>query len=211
MDRSQLTEHTRYHTLNGAPNDYVEFGCGAPDKALGACEIVNMNFNNSESDNANIHDESHPGISSPANQSLRQSLYIAALDRYLGIRGLISPVYDEKYDLHYDFLIEHSQRLIKVFKSLDAEEMSKYEEANAHYDPIFILDSELLEKTECPGCGDLHVNIESDEIVEAAINTGALLYHQERLWRLSPDEDSENVWERLEPIDSCRVNAPRLD
>ena len=206
MDRSQLTEHSRYHTLNGAPNDCVEFACGSPDKALGACEIENMNFNNSESDNANVNDESHPGISSPANQSLRQSLYIAALVRYLGIRGLISPIYDEKNDLHYDFLIEHSQRLIRVFKSLDVEEMSKYAEANGDYVPILIIDTEHLKKTECSG--KLRVDIESDEIVEAAINTGALLYHQERLWRLSPDEDADNVWERLEPIDSCRVNTP---
>jgi hypothetical protein len=177
---------------------------GVPGKASGACEIEDMNFNNSESDN----DQSHLGISSPANQSLRQSLYIAALDRYLGIRGLISPVHDKKNDLHYDFLIEHSQRLIKVFKSVEAEEIAKYAEANADTDPIFIIDTELLGETWRAGCEKLPMDIESEEIVEAAINAGALLYHQERLWQPSPDEDTENSWEPLEPFERSRcINA----
>ena len=206
MDRSELTEHSRHHTLNGAPNDCVEFACGAPDKALGACDIANMNFNNSENDEATVNDA--PGISSPANQSLRQSLYIAALDRYLGIRGLISPVYDEKYDLHYDFLIEHSQRLIKVFKSVEAEEIAKYAEANADSDPIFILDTEYLGETWRAVCEKLPMDIESEEIVEAAINAGALLYYQDRLWQPTPDEDTDKSWDPLEPFERSRcINA----
>ena len=107
------------------------------------------------------------GLSSPANNFLRQSLYIAALDRHLGIRGLISPVTDDESGLNFDFFCPTTGTLIKVFKSLDQDAISRYQE-NHREKNIVIVDAVALEQVECDECGDMHPNWESKELYAVA-------------------------------------------
>ncbi|HEY3899600.1 MAG TPA: hypothetical protein VGM54_13350 [Chthoniobacter sp.] len=128
------------------------------------------------------YDNRTAGLSSPANNSLQTSLYIALLDRYLGIRGLVSPVVDEDAKLDYDFFHPKSGRVIKIFKSLQPEEIEKYA-ISGREENIFIVDAVALDSTTCEGCGEPQPDIDSEELIEAAVVLNAYLYFDDTLNR----------------------------
>lgn len=149
-----------------------------------------MNFDNNRA----------AGLSSPANNSLQQSLYIAALDRYLGIRGLISPVTDEDTGLACDFFCPSTGTVIKIFKSLDEGTIFRYEQGRRERS-IFIVDAHALETTECDECGDKHPNWESEVLRTAATILDAYLYLDDELFSFNPEECE---WEPIIPVERRR-------
>lgn len=149
-----------------------------------------MNFDNNRA----------AGLSSPANNSLQQSLYIAALDRHLGIRGLISPVTDEDTDLDYDFFCPDTGTVIKIFKTIDQDIISRHEQGRREK-TIFIVDAVALETTECDECGDKHPNWESEVLHTAATILDAYLYLDDELFSFNPEECE---WEPVMPVERSR-------
>ena len=137
------------------------------------------------------------GLSSPTNQSLQQSLYIAALDRHLGIRGLISPVTDTSTGLDYDFFDSEGEQLIKIFKSLAAEDLVKYEEGRPEIDPLYIIDGTGLTAGLCKDCGQMHPSLQSKGLTDAALVFDALLYADDQLWEFCEEDHS---WVPITPI-----------
>lgn len=138
------------------------------------------------------------GLSSPANQSLMHSLYVAALDRHLGIRGLISPVTDNVSGFEYDFFHPASGRLIKIFNSLDDHIIEKYCGAIPEPHPIFIVDNDTI-------LGDDKWNSAIDKFLgDAVIRLHALQYLNDMLLEHFVDEDEEDDWEIITPIERAR-------
>jgi hypothetical protein len=147
-----------------------------------------------------MNNERFSGLSSPANSSLQQSLYIATLDRYLDIRGLISPVIDDSSGLDYDFFHAESGAVIKILKSLGHEITSRYE-AGRHKNSIFIVDAVALEQDDCDDCGGTHPNLESEVLHTAATVLDAFLYLDDELYMFEP-EGCE--WDVVIPVERRR-------
>ena len=168
-----------------------------------------MNTANEGSEKAsNSSNNTLNGISSPANASLQQSLYIAALDRYLGIRGLVSPVTDTNSGLSYDFYHPASGRLIKVFKALSSKHLAEYEQSRPTADPLYIVDGIALEDSECPGCGEMHANFASEDLADALLVFDVLVYADDLLWQF---DDEEEEWEPMIPVERSRCMGALLD
>jgi hypothetical protein len=146
-----------------------------------------MNFN---------HDRA-AGLSSPANNSLQQSLYIAALDRHLGIRGLISPVTDDTTGLDYDFFCPSTGAVIKIFRSIDQNTIAQYE-VGRREKSIFIVDAVALEQDDCD---DTYPNLESGILHTAATVLDAFLYLDDELYIFEP-EGCE--WDVVIPMERSR-------
>src|SRR4051794_10963757 len=111
--------------------------------------------------------------------SLRQSLYIAALDRQIGLRGFIPAVTDAVGNLTYDFYHAKSGRFVKVFNDLDAKEMARYEEFRPDPAPIYIVD------------GDQRP-FSSRQLSDAIMRFHVLLFKDETLWEWEDDK-----WTRI--------------
>ncbi len=199
MDRNTLIEHSLHHTLNGAPSGCVEVACGAFGNTSGACDFKNMNFNTSQHNQATTDphagtDECHAGDSTLAKQTLRQSLYIAALDRYLGIRGLISPFHDAKSGLSYDFFHPESKQLVKIFTTLEPAELLRYPEAHCRDNTLYIIDAENFASRMRRGS---RVIMNDESLVKAAKRANALIYHKDCFWREYDGGDAAVHWDPL--------------
>src|SRR4051812_43732637 len=100
------------------------------------------NSNSGAGEANNSSNETQSSISSPPNQSYRLSLYIAALDRFLGLRGLVWPVTDDVNGttLTFDFYHPEDRSLVKIFQTLAPEEVARYKGYYQDHDVIFLFD-----------------------------------------------------------------------
>ena len=180
--------------------------CRVTRTTRNAC-IAATNMNNSNNNGndgaANSSNNLQRGLSSPANDSLQQSYYIAALDRYLEMRGLVSPVIDKQSDYvyTYDFLHVESGTVVKIFKQLDDREMSRYSNRADDRVTCFILDATYF-------CGDLSdyvvgaaINNVVPEALEAAANLRAYIFFEGVLWELSEQPEGEWEWKQVIPVE----------
>ena len=144
------------------------------------------------------------GIHSPANQSYRQSLYVAAIAETLGYKGLASPVVDVRDGVEYsfDFYQPEDRALIKVFKGFDEQEYCAYRQHDAL--PILIFDSEsILSRVEVREFGPVHTNvlIIGEEVAKQIYrHPFTYIYHDGSLWGYAADIEIEWVWERMVPV-----------
>jgi len=162
--------------------------CIVLSMTLDACEQIKM-----------INDK-FSGLSSPANNSLQQSLYIAAIDRYLGIRGLISPITDEDAGLDYDFFHPDTGRVIKILQSIDQDTIMRYEKGRRE-NAIFIVDALALEHVECDECTRLHPDVESEELSALALALNAYLYVEDELFEFAA---LEREWDLVLPVERMK-------
>ena len=110
----------------------------------------------------------------------RASLYIVALDRYRGIRGLIYPYQDNDGYL-FDFYAPRARRSIKVFTEINEAEIERYTNHPKRKKIIFIIDlTGLLKK---PLAAMLNRTI-PQPILESAAKLGAFLFAEEELYSL---------------------------
>lgn len=148
------------------------------------------------------------GLSAGVDDIRRESIYIAMLDRYFGISGLVYPLVNEKNGQKYtfDFYQPASGALIKVFTSLEQQQIERYSEyaESCDLDLIFVVDTLTLglANAKCGGCGgELPPN---DKILlDAVEEAGAFLFHEGRLWELDPFDDmgsDHHVWAPVIPI-----------
>ena len=153
----------------------------------------------------NTNNDNTPGaktnIQTPLNQSLRQSLYIAALDRHLGLRGLIFPVEDKENNISYDFMHAETGQLIKVFKKLHQDEFVKYELSRPDDSPLFIVDELALERSACECCDEDIVCLKSEELMDARTVFDVMLYLDDQLWQFC---DATQTWEPIMPVERER-------
>ena len=141
------------------------------------------------------------GIQSPANNSIRLSSYIAALDRYIDLSGFAFPVTDTREGVKYDFdLFNPSDSyLIKVFTQLNEDEFEKYESFHEDDNVLFIFDATDL-TDECPDCGKPCFGSINEDFLAIAYEFQALVYLDGQLWHIVEDDDEEEVWETMMPV-----------
>jgi hypothetical protein len=140
--------------------------------------------------------------SSRTNQSLQQSLYIAALDRQIGMRGFIPAVTDAVGNLDYDFLHMQSGRFVKLFKELHAEEMARYEQFRPDLAPIYIVEASGLSEQERKGIkrlGRMQFCTHSKELSDAIMLFRVLLFKDECLW-----EWDGGIWVKIATVEMQR-------
>ena len=139
-------------------------------------------------------------LNSPLTKSLQQSLYIAALDRYFGIRGLISPVTDHRHGVDYTFDFYHPQSgtLIKFITEPTAEQIDRDAEILTDDDVMVIIDASHQAVGICFNCDEPCLNTVPAEIPELAETIGAYVYFDDCLWQMD-DPDDHQSWERMIP------------
>lgn len=159
-------------------------------------------------DNENNLGAARNGLSSPANNSLQQSYYIAALSRYLRLSGLISPVTDVRDGIEYqfDFYNVETGSLIKVFTTLDEEQISKYQPLAADEGVLFILDTTAFEDC-ATECGAETFEGLPDSVFEAAERLDALIYFDKRLYECLDDVHDRDDWNPMLPFERQRLIA----
>ena len=148
-------------------------------------------------------------LSLPTNTSLKQSLYIAALDRFYGIRGLLSPASDTFDGVRYDFDFYHpsSGTLIKFFPKFDEDEFRKYSAYAEKHDLISIIDAENIDIEPCEECGHKCIDALPEELTVEAMLSDASLYFNDNMWELVDDEDDDGLskWVPLMPFELERL------
>ena len=121
----------------------------------------------------------------------RQSVYIAALDRYLDIQGLIYP-YQDRLGYNFDFYAPTHRRLIKIFTHIDDAEIARYLDHPRRKNTIFIIDITPLMKN--PLAALLGHKLPKP-IEDAAIKLDATLFITNRLYRLCKAPDGSAWWQ----------------
>lgn len=154
----------------------------------------------------NPSNEIQSNLSSPANQSLKQSLYIAALDRFLDLRGFVWPVTDRIRDttFTFDFYHPEDRKLVKVFRELGSTEVVRYKSYLQHRDVVFVFDSddEDPDLWECEDCGGPHLSLPAT-LEPGATALGAYVYHHDRLWEPGEPADPHKptTWIPIVPVE----------
>lgn len=167
--------------------------------------MTNNKNNNGPEDAKNSSNETQRSILFPANNSYGQSLYIAALDRYLGIRGLISPVedQDEGVTLAFDFFQPSGGKLVKIFRSHDIDEIKTYMPYSNTRRAIFIYDAAAGHSmiSQCDDCDGPHLYL-SLTAQSIAIAFGARVYHENVLWQRAyqHDQNKPKAWRPMVPL-----------
>jgi hypothetical protein len=135
--------------------------------------------------------------SKEARKTLAQSLYIAALDRYLGKNGLIFPVTIKHKKVEYDFDFFHpeSDELVKVFTVVD-DERAEQRYLALPYKVTYILDL----SSEGMNCGWDIENL-SIEAGKAAVRLEAYVYFAERFWIPRGQPKIGHLWEEMLPVE----------
>jgi hypothetical protein len=153
----------------------------------------------------NTQQQASSTLSLPNNASFKQSLYIAALDRFYGIRGLLSPVSETIDGVHYDFDFYHpeSEMLIKFFSKFDEEAFRKYSAYAETHEVRIIIDAEEVEIATHPGCGHKCIHALPEELTVEAMLSDASLYFNDHIWELFDHEDNDglSIWVPLLPIE----------
>ena len=134
----------------------------------------------------------------------QQSLYIAALDRYRNIRGLIYP-YQDSEGYQFDFHAPGARRLIKVFTEINEAEIERYSNYSKQKNIIFIIDLTGLVKR--PVVAMLNRTI-PQRVLESASKLGALLFAEEELYSSVQLSDGSIGWAPCpEPYDIGREDG----
>lgn len=138
---------------------------------------------------------------------LRQSLYIAALDRYWNIQGLIYP-YQDQLGYTFDFYAPTHRRLIKVFNEIDDTEIARYLDHPRRKQIKFIIDiTHLL----IDPLGALFVNKLPKTIKDAAIKLDAAFFIHTRLYTPSKAPDGSIYWRPCpEPYEEGREDGRKI-
>lgn len=146
------------------------------------------------------------GIQLPANNSIRLSSYIAALDRYMGLSGFAFPVTDTREGVKYEFDLFHpgESNLFKVFTQFDEEQFERYERFREDESVSFIFDATNMSEP-CPGCGGPCLEFVDEDLLSVAADFQALVYLAGRFWRMIGDEGEER-WEVMTSIEQDVVN-----
>lgn len=178
--------------------------------------MTNLNFNNDGSEETrNSSKNVVRGLSCPKNDSLLKSCYTVALDKYLGMRGLVSPVKDTrcKRVYHYDFLHVESETAIKIFTTLDELEMARYHNRTEDVKTCFIIDASHL-------CDDLRGGYEEEdiehvappEVIEAAQELNAYIYINGFMWQWSESPEPDiMLWWTMTPLERIKGNFEYME
>ena len=158
-------------------------------------------YTNEEESNQSS-DRKESGISSPANRSLQQSYYIAAIAKFTGHEGLQSPVANiHEGELYtFDFFCPESEYLFKILPLGELDEYDKYLQHPGNV--TIIIDLELNDDPVYTAhvCGR-EVIIVSREVT-ARLHTldYTVLYFDRQLWQFDQLVDGLGFWSRLDPI-----------
>ena len=164
-----------------------------------------MNRLTSYSNKAENHqssDRKESGISSPANRSLQQSYYIAAIVKFTGHEGLQSPVTNiHEGELYtFDFFCPESEYLFKV---LSLDQLDEYDKYLRHPGDItIIIDLELNgDPVFTAQVNEREVIIVSREVTAQLHATeSTVLYFDRQLWQFDEVVDGLGFWSRLDPL-----------
>jgi len=127
----------------------------------------------------------------------RQSLYITALDRFLGINGLLYP-YQDEHGYRFDFYAPKGKRRIKVFTNINATEVEKYAKHPKCKQIKFIIDiTTLMELPELFNAIPAYAM--SDALLATASNLNALLFANNCLFAPIKDTEGRLWWESMLP------------
>jgi len=138
------------------------------------------------------------------NPDYRQSRYIAALDRYLGMRGLIYSVMaiSPGGPFEFDFLDCNDGTYVKFLNEIDPKEVAKYAQYQEDNDNvIFILNAES-HVSPCKCCGKHRLELLTPEAYGATLSLNAIIYFNDRFWW--PAENPTNLsdlWEPMVPVE----------
>jgi len=138
----------------------------------------------------------------PVGESFQQSVYIAALDRYFGINGVMSSVVDIQGGKSYtfDFYAPQRSHFIKIFKDLDHEEIERYGNHPNVDGILFVLDVSGVVEMENPHRGILHDSL-PEIVISAVAKLGACLFVQNRMWDLVMYPGDVAIWEPIMAIE----------
>ena len=126
----------------------------------------------------------------------RNSLYIAALDRYLGLRGFVTWVTDGATDLDYDFYHLESGTFVKIIDPLDAEDIDRYQKGRPPYS-VFLVDARMLASGQEASKGFQSI-LDSQQVCAATLALDAYVYLGDELWSLN----EENLtWTSVLPLE----------
>lgn len=150
----------------------------------------------------NSSNQNIAGINSPANNSYQQSLYIAAISKFIGCEGLCSPVTDTRDGIKYTFDFYHPE-CGKMFKVFRADALSEYEQYALYPgEKIIIVDADNCnyQVGECACCEELLL-ILPHKIGEQLHDTDStLVYFKQQLWEFrSEEKDGTSLWRMIVP------------
>ena len=132
--------------------------------------------------------------------SYRDSLYIAALDRHLGMSGFISHVSDhgEGVDYSFDFYHPRTKRLVKIFRTIETAEINQYA-AHPYKDrTVFVIDINNQKGPHIPRRRELLHSV-PENVIDAASVVHAYIFCQGKLW--SVFDEARRVCRQLSPIE----------
>ncbi len=136
-------------------------------------------------------------------QSLKQSFYIAALDRYLGLRGFIFPIDDIVNRLTYDFLHQETGAFVKVFTTTDPKHLEPYELRRPERNPIYIVDAEQMDGVERIK-GPQHNLLLPKNVCERLRPFSPYVYYDDTLWEHDPSNEERDCWVAILPDERAR-------
>lgn len=163
---------------------------------------MNENTKNSPEEGSIFSHEAQRKVALPENDSYQQSLYIAAISKYIGFEGLHSPAIDLKDEKNYvfDFYHPDSGCFLKILKGFDR---AKYNEYLCHPDdPFLIVDLDntdaSIEKCEC--CGDIYLSVPASISKHIYSDNYTYVYYDGDLWNFSNHHGDEGLWTTCLPI-----------
>ena len=136
------------------------------------------------------------------NRSHQQSLYIAAISKYLGYDGLISPMSDTREGVRYtfDFFAPKQKRLFKIFHEFDEETYRLYSGHPFHPNLIYDLPEDLCRQSRCR-CGRCDLMDVDDEIHRHLCDDPFSRICQDgRIWECFNTWNGGHQWREALPI-----------
>lgn len=161
--------------------------------------IIEMRNLEEYSDDGGWNSVSKFKINTPLNDSFEKSLYIAMLECYFELRGLMSPVTveheGEKYD--FDFYQPGKKVLIKVFGALDENEVKRYAKLADENNVIYILDAR--DHVRRGQDGSMNINNLTREALIAARVLTPCIYLDNSIWVPNEDATDGDMWMQIIP------------
>lgn len=127
-------------------------------------------------------------------KDIKTSLYIAALDRYLGLRGFTSAITDGETGLDYDFLHLASGTFVKIIDPLDTTNVNRYQKARP-VQCVFIVDASTL--TLPPDEARTSI-LDCEAVCSATLVLDAYVYLKDKFWTVG-EENCE--WTPMLPFE----------